>query len=310
MATIWVYPGQGAQKVNMLHELPQTKRIKQYLEQATDALQQDVFELDQAEALENTRAVQLCLLISGVCSSDLLLQQGVQPDFVAGLSIGAWSAAVVSGVLRYEDALKLVALRGTLMQDAFPKGYGMYALLGADQQLVESWVDQVYQQTKSVFIANINAHNQIVISGAIDAMQRVAQIAKAQGAVIKPLNVSIPSHCELLSSQAKQLYKEMEGITFKQPQISYLSGTSARRIIQSDLIKEDLAFNMCRTIDWESTVEASWERGNRLQIEMLPGTVLTGLAKRVFKNGKVLSFQGTRIDSLVDAMNEESQSVY
>ncbi|WP_151709226.1 acyltransferase domain-containing protein [Acinetobacter brisouii] len=128
MSTLWVYPGQGVQKPNMLHDLPQNDVTQRYLDRASQALGQDVLTLDMPEALQSTRAVQLCLLIAGVVSSQHLLQKQFKPDYVAGLSIGAWAAAVVADVLSFEDAVRLVALRGELMQTAYPKGYGMTAI--------------------------------------------------------------------------------------------------------------------------------------------------------------------------------------
>ncbi len=306
MSSIWVYPGQGAQKVNMLRDLPQTALVQHYLEQAADLLQQDMLLLDQPEALQSTYAVQLCLFISGVVSSALLFEQGVKPDYVAGLSIGAWAAATVAGVLDFEDGLKLVAQRGRLMQHAYPSGYGMTALIGVDQSEVERWVNTVYLHRQDVFIANLNAANQIVISGSNTAMQQVAAIAKQHGAVAKRLAISVPSHCSLLDVQAQQLAQQVACVTAQQPNIRYLSGTSARLLLKKEQVIDDITFNMCRRIDWESTVQSAWERGVRLQIEALPGTVLTGLARKTFKEGTVLSFQGTRLDSLVGAMQQQS----
>lgn len=306
MSTMWVYPGQGAQKVNMLHDLPEHPLVRHYLERASVALQRDVLTLDQPEALRSTEAVQLCLYLAGYISSAILLDEQVQPEYVAGLSIGAWTAAAVAGVYSFEQGLQLVSLRGRLMQEAYPSGYGMTAIMNADKSQVTRWVAEVYQQIGKVYLANINAANQIVISGSEQAMQQVVDIAKNQGATAKKLNVSVPSHCELLDEQAQQLVQAMENIALHPAKFKYLSGTSARLIHATEQIKHDLIFNMCRTIDWESTVQAAWERGVKLQIEVLPGSVLTGLARKVFKEGSVLFFQGTRLDSLICAMHQES----
>ena len=306
MSTMWVYPGQGAQKVNMLHDLPEHPLVRHYLERASVALQCDVLTLDQSEALRSTEAVQLCLYLAGYISSAILLDEQVQPEYVAGLSIGAWTAAAVAGVYSFEQGLQLVSLRGRLMQEAYPAGYGMTAIMNADKSQVTRWVAEVYQQIGKVYLANINAANQIVISGSEQAMQQVVDIAKNQGATAKKLNVTVPSHCELLDEQAELLVQAMENIPLNSAKFKYLSGTSARLIHASEKIKHDLIFNMCRTIDWESTVQAAWERGVRLQIEVLPGSVLTGLARKVFKEGSVLYFQGTRLDSLICAMHKES----
>lgn len=306
MSTMWVYPGQGAQKVNMLHDLPEHPLVRHYLERASVALQRDVLTLDQPEALRSTEAVQLCLYLAGYISSSILLDEQVQPEYVAGLSIGAWTAAAVAGVYSFEQGLQLVSLRGRLMQEAYPSGYGMTAIMNADKSQVTRWVAEVYQQIGKVYLANINTANQIVISGSEQAMQQVVDIAKNQGATTKKLNVSVPSHCELLDEQAELLVQAMENMALHPAKFKYLSGTSARLIHASEKIKHDLIFNMCRTIDWESTVQAAWERGVRLQIEVLPGSVLTGLARKVFKEGSVLYFQGTRLDSLICAMHKES----
>lgn len=308
MNSIWVYPGQGAQRINMLHELPIHKLVKQYLEQASDVLKQDVLLLDQPENLRSNYAVQLCLYLSGIISSALLTEQNIYPDYVAGLSIGAWAAATVAGVISFEDGLKLVARRGELMQQAYPQGYGMTAVIGTDRMRVEQWISQVRIKTPDIYIANINASNQIVISGSEEAMQQVSSLARLDGAIVKRLAVSVPSHCILLEPQARQLYIDIKGVASAQPKIKYLSGTSARLLRTDVQILDDLTFNMSRMIDWESTVQAAWERGVRLHIEALPGTVLTGLARKIFKEGSVLCFQNTQLDSLITAMQKEQVS--
>ena len=309
MSSIWVYPGQGAQKVNMLHDLPQHPLVNQYLEKASDVLKENVRLLDQAEVLESTYSVQLCLYIAGVVSSALLQEQGFQPKFVAGLSIGAWAAATVANVIQFEDGVRLVAKRGQLMQQAYPIGYGMMAIIGADRSQVENWVSEVHEKDAEVFIANLNAENQIVISGSLDAMQRVALLANQQGAMTKKVEISVPSHCVLLEKQAQQLACFVEGINSQQPTIQYLSGTSARLLRTDTQIIDDLVFNMSRMIDWHNTVQAAWERGARLQIEALPGTVLTGLARKVFKEGTLLSFQNTQLENLIMAMQKDNDFV-
>jgi len=308
MSSIWVYPGQGAQKINMLHELPIHKLVKQYLEQASDVLKQDVLLLDQPENLRSNYAVQLCLYLSGIISSALLTEQNIYPDYVAGLSIGAWAAATVAGVISFEDGLKLVARRGELMQQAYPQGYGMTAVIGTDRMRVEQWISQVRIKTPDIYIANINASNQIVISGSEEAMQQVSSLARLDGAIVKRLAVSVPSHCILLEPQARQLNIDVKGVASAQPKIKYLSGTSARLLRTDVQILDDLTFNMSRMIDWESTVQAAWERGVRLHIEALPGTVLTGLARKIFKEGSVLCFQNTQLDSLITVMQKEQVS--
>ncbi|MHA3054308.1 malonate decarboxylase subunit epsilon [Acinetobacter sp. ANC 4633] len=309
MSSLWVYPGQGVQKPNMLHDLPQDDVVQHYLARASAVLGQDVLTLDTPEALQSTRAVQLCLLIAGVASSQQLLQKQLKPDYVAGLSIGAWAAAVVAEVLSFEDALRLVALRGELMQNAYPTGYGMTAIIGTSRTQVEHWVAEVQQQLGQVYVANINAANQIVISGADSAMQQVATLAQQQGVMAKRLQVSVPSHCELLEQQAHTLAQAMQEVEFKTAKIRYLSSSTARLMLSAVQIRQDLARNMACVVEWESTLQAAWERGVRLQLELLPGTVLTGLARRIFKEGLVMAFQGTRMDNIMIAMQQQKDCV-
>lgn len=308
MSRFWAFPGQGAQQAGMLHALPSDPLIGECLREASDALNEDVLDLDSAQALQSTRAVQLCLLIAGVACSRLLMAQDIKPDYVAGLSIGAYPAAVIAGALSFADAVRLVALRGELMQNAYPQGYGMTALIGLDQGAVESLVQHIHSESTPVYLANINADNQFVIAGSDQAMASVAALAKGQGAAAaKRLAVSVPSHCELLSEPAQTLAEAFAQVSIQAPTLTYLSGSTARPLFTADKIRDDLAFNMCRVIDWRSTVQTAYERGARLQIELPPGTVLTGLARRVFETGSAVAFQGARLDTLSALSREEER---
>ncbi|MCQ9468938.1 malonate decarboxylase subunit epsilon [Pseudomonas alliivorans] len=306
MSSLWVFPGQGAQQAGMLHQLPDDQSVRDCLQHACVALDEDVMALDTAQALQSTRAVQLCLLIAGVACARLLQARGCQPDYVAGLSIGAYPAAVIAGALAFEDAVRLVALRGELMQRAYPEGYGMTAVMGLDQAQVEAMIAQVHTVETPVFLANINADNQLVMAGSAEAMRQVGQLARAAGAAaIKRLAVSVPSHCSLLEAPAQTLAEAFAKVEISKPSLRYLSGSTARPIMDAEKLRDDLAFNMCRVVDWRSTVETAYERGVRLQIELPPGAVLTGLARRVFEQGTAVAFQAARLDSLVALSREE-----
>ncbi|MEE4096691.1 malonate decarboxylase subunit epsilon [Pseudomonas viridiflava] len=306
MSSFWVFPGQGAQQANMLHQLPDDPVVRECLQDASTALGEDVMALDTVQALQSTRAVQLCLLIAGVACARLLQARECKPDYVAGLSIGAYPAAVIAGALAFDDAVRLVALRGELMQSAYPEGYGMTAVLGLDQAQVEAMIAQVHKAGTPVFLANINADNQLVIAGSAEAMRQVGQLAKAAGAAaIKRLAVSVPSHCSLLEKPAQTLADAFARVEISKPSVRYLSGSTARPVMDAEKLRDDLAFNMCRVVDWRSTVETAYERGVRLQIELPPGAVLTGLARRVFDQGTAVAFQAARLDSLIALSREE-----
>ena len=301
MSSLFVFPGQGAQRVGMLHGV--APRI---LDEAGAVLGEDVLRLDSAEALQSTRAVQLCLLIAGVAAARRLLEQAPAPDYVAGLSIGAYPAAVVAGALAFEDALRLVSLRGELMQRAYPQGYGMTAIIGLDLAAVEALLAQVHSETTPVYLANINADTQVVIAGSDGAMGLVAEKARSLGAgKACRLAVSVPSHCPLLEAPARTLAEAFAEVPVQAPTLGYLSGSRARPVINTEALRDDLAFNMCRVVDWRGTVQSAYERGVRLQIELPPGAVLTALARRVFEQGTVMAFDGARLDTLQALLREE-----
>ncbi|MGE8098390.1 malonate decarboxylase subunit epsilon [Pseudomonas fluorescens] len=301
MSSLLVFPGQGAQQPGMLHRVPEATVIE-----ASEVLGEDVLLLDSAQALKSTRAVQLCLLIAGTAAARSLLQQGCTADYVAGLSIGAYPAAVVAGALRFSDALHLVSLRGELMQQAWPQGYGMTAIIGLDLATVEGLLSRVHSIETPVYLANINADNQMVIAGSDAAMNAVAELARGCGAgVAKRLAVSVPSHCPLLDEPAQVLAEAFAKVPLQLPTIGYLSGSRARPIRSVEALREDLAFNMCRVVDWRGTVQSAYERGVRLHIELPPGAVLTGLARRVFEQGTVIAFDGARLDTLQALLREE-----
>ncbi|WP_428550355.1 malonate decarboxylase subunit epsilon [Pseudomonas edaphica] len=296
MSSLLVFPGQGAQRTGMLQGLP-----AHVLEEASDALGEDASLLDSAQALASTRAVQLCLLITGVAHARQLQRT---PDYVAGLSIGAYPAAVIAGALEFADAVKLVSLRGELMQNAYPQGFGMTAIIGPQLSTVETLLAEIHSPQTPVYLANINADNQTVIAGSDEAMQRVAQRIKGNG-VAKRLAVSVPSHCVLLNEPAEALAQAF--VTLKAPRITYLSSTRARPIHNPEQLRDDLAFNMCRIVDWRGTVQSAYERGVRLQIELPPGAVLTGLSRRVFEQGSVIAYEGARLDTLQALLQEEER---
>ena len=307
MSSLFAFPGQGAQKPGMLQRLPQEPEVLECLAQASAVLGEDALLLDSAEALQSTRAVQLCLLIAGVAGARLLMSDGQRPDYVAGLSIGAYAAAVVAGALDFADAVRLVSLRGELMQQAYPHGYGMTAILGLSLSTVESLLADA---EGPVYLGNINADNQLVIAGSDAAMAAVAVRAKTLGAsCARRLAMSVPSHCALLEQPARELAEAFAGVSLRAPQIRYLSSSSARPIFDSERLRDDLAFNMCRVVDWHGTLRTAYERGVRLHIELPPGQVLTGLARRVFEQGTLAAFDGARLDTLDALLRQEgSQS--
>lgn len=297
-----MFPGQGGQRPNMLHALAAHPEAARAIDEASAVLDRDAWALDSAPALRSTEAVQLCLLIAGVAAARVLAAQGHVPDMVAGLSIGAYPAAVVAGALAYTDAVRLVAWRGQLMAQAYPRGYGMTAVLGLTLPAVRAIVAAVHAPHTPVFVANINADTQIVVAGRDDALQRVADLAHAQGAQrIERLDVAVPSHCALLDAPAAELARRFAAVDVRAPRITYLSGNAARALFTGERIADDLAGNMARPVRWHDTVRLARERGARLAVEMPGGNALTRLAAGVFDCGDVRA---------VDAIGPDDVSVW
>jgi malonate decarboxylase epsilon subunit len=306
MSVLFTFPGQGAQKPGMLHALPDHPESARTLDEASEALGHDVAGLDSQTALRSTVAVQLCLLVGGVAMARVLAAHDAQPRMVAGLSIGAWPAAVTAGVLGFGDAVRLVALRGRLMEDAYPSGYGMTAIGGLTRRQLEPLVAQVHGSARPVYLANLNGPRQIVIAGRDTAMQAVAELALAHGAQrAERLAVAVPSHCALLDEQARTLAGAMDQVTLARPRIAWISSSQARALLDGRRIGADLAANMAHPVLWADTVRHAWERGARLALEMPSGSVLTRLTAPEFPDGLALSCEGARLDSLVLAVRAQ-----
>ncbi|MEB5706745.1 malonate decarboxylase subunit epsilon [Pantoea anthophila] len=289
MKILFTFPGQGTQRAGMLQHLPDGEAL---LARVRAVLGDETDRLDSDDALQHTRAVQLSLLISGVAWARELIRRGVKPDIVSGLSIGAFPAAVVSGALDFSDALRLVALRGDLMEQAYPQGYGLTAITGLTLTHLETLLPGSH-----TYIANLNAETQIVIAGRDEDMARVAQRALEAGAskAIR-LAVSVPSHCALLDKPAAELARAFESVRLSRPDCAYLSGSTARVIHDPEKIAEDLAFNMARTVQWYDTMVSANQRDARLAIEMPPGNVLTGLTLQAGWQGDAISLERNGVD--------------
>ncbi|MDM2984807.1 malonate decarboxylase subunit epsilon [Citrobacter sp. CK196] len=290
MKILFTFPGQGTQHAGMLQNLPGTE-----LALAREVLGVEADTLDTPDALQHTRAVQLALLIAGVAWARELERRGVAPDIVSGLSIGAYPAAVIAGALEFTDALTLVALRGDLMEQAYPHGYGLTAIMGLTLPQVESLV-----AGSGTFIANLNAETQIVIAGSDEAMADVAKRALDKGASkAHRLAVSVPSHCALLAEPAQRLVEAFRHVTLSRPRCAYLSGSTGRVLWQPERIADDLAMNMARTVRWQDAAISANEREARLAIEMPPGGVLTCLTRQAEWEGESVSLERSGVDVAV-----------
>lgn len=300
MSTLFMFPGQGAQRAGMLHALPAHPETTRTLEETAAALGTDPLGLDTAAALASTVATQLCLLAAGVAMARVLAAHGAVPAMVAGLSIGAYPAAVTAGVIAYPDAVRLVARRAALMEQGYPSGYGMWAISGRPAERLEALVARIHSAATPVYVANLNAPRQQVIAGADEALHACGALALAAGATrAERLAVGVPSHCALLDAQALAMRDAFDGVALTRPQATYISGSSARALFDPAAIRDDLAFNMARQVHWSDAARHAWERGARLALEMPSGTVLSALTAPVFEGGTVLCCENNRLDTVL-----------
>jgi malonate decarboxylase epsilon subunit len=309
MTIAFLFPGQGAQSEGLLHHLPRHAAVTQTIEEASDVLGLDVRTLDNAQALRSTAAVQPAMLIAGVATARALMAEQVHPAVVAGMSVGAFGAAVVCGTLSFADALPLVQQRGEMMQAAFPSGYGLAAIEGLDEARVESIVGRIGTAALPAYVSNVNAPRQIVVAGSDPALDAVIARARQQGARrAERLAVSVPSHCPLLQPVADRLEQLMAGLPLRRPSLPYVSNRGGRALYDAEAIRGDLATSIAHPVRWYDALEVLSELGSRLFIEMVPGHVSTHLLAALLPGVRAVSVadQGLRYATVVAARENAS----
>lgn len=283
----FVFPGQGSQTVGMLAELAASHPVvQQTFAEASAALGYDLWALVQngpAEELNKTWQTQPALLTASVALWRLWQQEGgKQPSMLAGHSLGEYSALVCAGVIGFTDAVRLVELRGKLMQDAVPAGTGaMYAIIGLDDASIAKACEES-AQGQVVSPVNYNSPGQVVIAGQKEAVERAGEACKAAGAKrALPLPVSVPSHCALMKPAADKLAVELKNITFNAPAIPVINNVDVKCETDGDAIRDALVRQLYSPVQWTKCVEAMASSGIEHLFEVGPGKVLTGLTKRI-----------------------------
>jgi malonate decarboxylase epsilon subunit len=308
MSIACLFPGQGAQTPGFLHRLPQHPAVSATLDEAAAVLGMEVMSLDNAAALASTVAVQLSVLIAGVAVMRALAHEGLEVDAAAGLSVGAFGAAVACGVLSFADALPLVKLRGECMERAYPHGYGMAAIVGLDEPQVAAIVEGVGGARAQLYIAGINAPTQIVVSGADRALDTALETARRTGARrAERLAVTVPSHCPLLDPVARRLAAAMVAVEMHDPQRPYVSNRRARVVQDAGGVRDDLIHNVANAVRWHDSVAVLYELDVRLFIEPPPGQVLSRLVQQAFTEARAIAVEDLRLDSVVLLAQRERQ---
>jgi malonate decarboxylase epsilon subunit len=304
MTIAFLFPGQGAQTEGLLDQLPRHAEVTATIKEASDVLGADIGAIDSAESLRSSAAVQQALLIAGVAAARALMAEHVRPAVVAGMSIGAFGAAVACGTLSFADALPIVRLRGELMEAAFPSGYGLAAIVGLDETQVEGITERIRTAELPVYVSNINAPRQIVVAGSDAALDAVIARARQQGARrAERLAVSVPSHCPLLQPIADRLAQALAGLALRPPAMPYVSNRGGRALYDAEAIREDLATSIAHPVRWYTALEVMRELGARLYLEMPPGHVSTRLVEELLAGVKAVSMadHGLRYTTAVAA---------
>ncbi|WP_431222695.1 ACP S-malonyltransferase [Serratia sp. L9] len=283
----FVFPGQGSQTVGMLADLAtQFPIVEQTFSEASAALGYDLWQLVQqgpVEELNKTWQTQPALLAASVAIFRVWRQQGGKmPAMMAGHSLGEYSALVCAGVLEFAAAIRLVELRGKLMQEAVPEGTGaMYAIIGLDNESIAK-ACEASAQGQVVSPVNFNSPGQVVIAGNKEAVERAGAACKAAGAKrALPLPVSVPSHCALMKPAAEKLALALEDVAFSAPQVAVINNVDVRAETAPEAIRSALVRQLYSPVRWTESVEFMAAEGISLLLEAGPGKVLTGLTKRI-----------------------------
>jgi malonate decarboxylase epsilon subunit len=300
MSVAFLFPGQGSQVPGMLHNLPEHAAVARTLDEVSRILGADVRGLDSAEALQSAVSVQLAMLTSGVAVARALFEEGVKPEAVAGLSVGAFAAAVAAGVLDLGDGVRLVKERAEGMVELYPRGYGLAAIIGLTETQVCTLVKNAYTEQNPVYVGNINAPRQIVIAGSDQGMDKVLDAARKSGArKAVRLHVSEPSHCPLLQPVAEALKKSLQATHLQEPKMVYAGNVTGRALRSAEAISEDLATNIEHGVRWYDATTVLEELGCRLFLEMPPGHVLSELGREAFADVRSLAIGETSLSHAV-----------
>jgi len=282
-----VFPGQGSQVLGMLADLAaENPAVENTFREASAALGYDLWQLTQqgpAEELNKTWQTQPALLAASVAIYRVWQEKGGKaPTMMAGHSLGEYSALVCAGVLDFAEAIKLVELRGKLMQEAVPEGTGaMQAIIGLDDASIQQACEES-AQGQVVSPVNFNSPGQVVIAGNKEAVERAGVACKAAGAKrALPLPVSVPSHCALMKPAADKLAVALESITFSAPKFPVVNNVDVKCETSPEAIRSALVRQLYSPVRWTGCVELMAAQGVTSLLEVGPGKVLTGLTKRI-----------------------------
>jgi len=309
----FVFPGQGSQYVGMGKEVAENYKVAdEVFNTANKCLGIDIKKIcfeGPEEELKKTVITQPAVLTTSIALLKVFEHYNIKPDFVAGLSLGEYSALVAANAIDFEDALPLVQKRGRFMQEAVPLGKGtMAAIIGLDKETIHEICEEATRIYGTVEPANYNCPGQIVISGLTEAVKKAIELSLAKGArKAVELPVSAPFHSSLLKPAGERLLKEIQKINFRNPEIPVISNVTADYVYEPDEIKELLVKQVSSPVLWEDSIRKMIADGAEVFVEVGPGRSLSAFVKKIDRRKKVLDVQD--IESIEKAKNALKEAV-
>lgn len=291
----FVFPGQGSQAVGMgmdaYEAQPEARAIFDAADEALGFSLSSLIAQGPAESLNQTINTQPALLTTSMAYLEVLKRTGMTPDYVAGHSLGEYSALVAAGVLSFEDAVKLVRARGQFMEEAVPGGQGaMAAVIGAEREALSVLCDSITATGDLVELANVNCSGQIVISGSRAGVQTASErVKEAGGKRAIMLEVSGPFHSSLMKEAASRLEERLGSVAFHTPTVPVVANVTAQAVTDGEAFRRLLVEQVYSPVLWEDTVKLLVAEGVDTLVEIGPGSVLTGLARKIDRSLKVIT---------------------